>query len=149
MKIYADTSFLVSLLYPGDKQHRACTAFFQPLANEEWLTSAWSEFETLNSLRQLCLDSAGPQATTIEAIRRLFKHWHTRGPFREVEASLDTAAREVRRMSAMHATTLRMRAADALHVALLEEINPDLFVTRDQNQHALAVARAFPARLLA
>ena len=45
--------------------------------------------------------------------------------------------------------TLRMRAADVLHVALLEEINPDLFVTRDKDQHALAVARAFPARLLA
>ncbi len=149
MRIYADTSFLVSLLYPSDRQHLACRAFFQPLAHEEWLTSAWSEFETLNSLRQLCLDSAGPHAATVEAIRRLFKHWHTRGPFREVETNLDVAGREARRMSATHATTLRMRAADVLHVALLEEINPDLFVTRDRDQHSLAVARAFPARLLA
>lgn len=149
MRIYADTSFLVSLLYPNDRQHQACRAFFQPLAHEEWLTSAWSEFETANSLRQLCLDSAGPQPATIEAIRRLFKHWHTGGPFREVETSLEAAGREVRRMSATHATVLRMRAADALHVALLEEINPDLFVTRDRDQHALATARAFPTRLLA
>ena len=43
---------------------------------------------------------------------------------------------------------MKMRSADVLHVALLEQITPDLFVTRDKDQHALAVNRAFKSRLL-
>lgn len=41
-----------------------------------------------------------------------------------------------------------MRSADVLHVALMEQITPDLFVTRDKDQHALAASRAFVSRLL-
>ena len=41
-----------------------------------------------------------------------------------------------------------MRSADVLHVALLEQIEHDLFVTRDRDQHALAVSRAFKSQLL-
>jgi hypothetical protein len=36
-----------------------------------------------------------------------------------------------------------MRSADVLHVALLEQIAPDLFLTRDGDQFALAQARGF------
>jgi hypothetical protein len=34
-------------------------------------------------------------------------------------------------------------SVDVLHVALLEQINPDLFLTRDKDQGALANARGF------
>ena len=38
--------------------------------------------------------------------------------------------------------------ADTLHVALLEQLNPDLFVTRDRDQFDLAQARGFTCRYL-
>ncbi len=148
MKIYADTSFLVSLLYPGDARHKAARVFYAARLQDEWLISEWSLFETVNSLRQLCLRNHGPKPPTAEAIRRLFKSWHERGPFLRVKTDTDEAMTECQQLSALHAATLKMRSADVLHVALLEQINPDLFVTRDQDQHDLAAARGFRAQFL-
>ena len=48
-------------------------------------------------------------------------------------------------MSAGHAATVKCRAADILHVAILEQLNPDTFVTGDGDQAALAIARGFRA----
>jgi len=71
------------------------------------------------------------------------------GQFAIEDTSLGEAIQEANQMSAAHGCALRMRSADVLHVALLEQINPDLFVTRDKDQHALAKARAFNALLVA
>ena len=148
MRIYADTSFLVSCLYPPDTQHAPARNFFRQHASAEWLTSEWSQFETNHSLRQLCLAGHGPKAVVAEGIRRLFKHWHGHGPFVLVEAEMGEAIAECQQLSAAHGAAWRMRSADVLHVALLEQITPDLFVTRDADQFQLAVQRAFPAQLL-
>jgi hypothetical protein len=40
---------------------------------------------------------------------------------------------------------LKARATDTLHIAILEQVNPDLFVSGDQDQIALAKARGFQA----
>ena len=149
MTLYADTSFLVSFLYRADAGHAAARAFFRQHAKDEWLTSSWSQFETVNSLRQLCRHRPAPRPQVPEALRRLFKHWHDRGAFSLREADLEEAVRECEQISAAHGTRLAMRAADVLHVALLEQINPDLFVTRDREQHDLAMARAFQSHLVA
>lgn len=148
MRIYADTSFLVSLLCATEKSHAAARAFFVAHPGAEWVTSLWSQFETVNTLRQLCLASGGPKAEEVEAVRRLFKHWHTRGTFQLAETDLAEALTECQQLSAAAGNTQRMRSADVLHVALLEQITPSLFVTRDKDQHALAARRAFVSRLL-
>ncbi len=148
MRIYPDTSFLVSLLYSGDRSHAASEAFFVAQTTAEWVTSEWLLFETNNSLRQLCLARNGPDKIMIEGVRRLFKRWHERGNFTRVDADMADAVTECQQLSAAHAIALRMRSADVLHVALLEQINPDLFVTRDADQFKLASQRAFPAQLL-
>lgn len=148
MRIYSDTSYLVSLLYPGDKKHAGARKFFSAHATDQWLTSTWSQFETANSLRQLCLANPGPKPLVAESLRRLFKYWHSRGPFLFVETQLDEAVNECQHLSAAHATAMRMRSADVVHVALLEQMTPDLFVTRDEDQFKLAQQRAFPAQLL-
>jgi hypothetical protein len=41
-----------------------------------------------------------------------------------------------------------MRSADTLHVALLEQLGPDLFVTRDKDRFDLAQARGFTCHYL-
>jgi len=146
--IYADTSFLVSYLYPGDHHHQASRQFFRQQASADWITSSWSQFETINTLRQLCLQKPGPDRTVIEALRLLFKHWHRKGPFLLERLSADEALIECAAISAGHGATMKMRGADTLHVALLEQFSPDLFVTRDRDQFHLAQARGFSCRLL-
>lgn len=148
MRIYADTSFLVSLLYPPDVGHAAAANVFRHNVGAEWQTSEWTQFETFNALRQLCRKNPGPPPEIPEALRRYFKHLHTAGQFVFSETDLVEALRECQQLSAAHGTTIPMRAADVLHVALLEQINPDLFVTRDKAQYDLATARAFPSRLV-
>lgn len=141
MRIYADTSFLVSFLYLGDIAHAGARGAFRQHASDDWLTSSWSQIETINSLRQLCL--AGADAPRIEAMARFFKHLHRAGPFELIETSCEDAFRDCQQLSAAFGSQMRMRSADVLHVALLEQINPDLFLTRDKDQGALAKARGF------
>jgi predicted nucleic acid-binding protein len=141
--IYADTSFLASLLYPPDSNHAKARAWFVPHAGETWLTTAWSQFETINGLRSLCLASRGPSLPTIEAIRQLFKHWHRVGPFEFQRVEWEEAMQDANQISAALAARLKARAADVIHVALLEQLTPDLFVTFDKNQAALATKRGF------
>ena len=148
MRIYADSSFLISLLNRGEKQHQPARRFYLSHPTAEWVTSAWSQFETLNGLRQLCLAAPGNTPEQAEALRRLFKHWHERGNFTFEPTEPADAIQECSQISSAHATALRMRSADVLHVALLEQIEHDLFVTRDRDQHALAVSRAFKSQLL-
>lgn len=148
MKIYADTSFLVSLLYPGDAKHRAAKKFFSRSDSDDWVTTSWSQLETINALRQLCLTDAAPKEATIEAIRRLFKHWHEHGSFLFEKTEADVAINDAAQISAAKGAVMKIRSADLLHVALLEQINPDLFVTRDREQYELATQRAFKSQLI-
>lgn len=148
MRIYADTSFLVSLLYFQDTAHAAAKNFFLNQRTADWIASLWSEFETVNSLRQLCLIQNGPTPAEIEALRRLFKHQFTHGNFEREHVEMDEAIIECHTISAAHATAMRMRSADVLHIAILEQVTPDLFVTRDKEQHDLALARAFQSVLI-
>ncbi|PWU12212.1 MAG: hypothetical protein C5B50_21785 [Verrucomicrobia bacterium] len=147
MTIYADTSFLISFLYPGDRHHGAIRHYCEHQAPPaDWLISVWSQFEAINSLRQLCLSRPGPSRQMIEGIRLLFKQWLRKGPFELVRVNLDDALIDCAKISAGFGATMRARSADTLHVAILEQLNPDLFVTRDRNQFDLAVARGFRGR---
>lgn len=148
MRIYADTSFLVELLYPGARQHASTRKFYLSQPNAEWITSDWSQFETINAIRQLCMQNPGIKTELAESLRRLFKHWHRHSNFTHADTNSAEAISEAQETSAAHGTKLRMRSADALHVALLEQIEHDLFVTRDKDQFALAMKRAFNAQLL-
>jgi len=40
----------------------------------QWSISAWTEFETVNALRSLCLRPGGPSPDVAESLRRWFKH---------------------------------------------------------------------------
>ena len=48
-------------------------------------------------------------------------------------------------LSASLAARQKARSADTLHVAILEQINPDLFVSMDADQVSLALRRGFKA----
>lgn len=143
MTIYPDTSFLVSFLAGWERHHALAMAWFRPRSEAEWLISPWAEFETLNTLRQMCREPNGPPPNRVEAVRRYWRHLFRAGPF--VRRPVDWLATMAgcQELSAAFSVRQRMRSADTLHIAILDQILPDLFVTSDDDQHALALARGF------
>ena len=137
MTIYPDASFLVSWLYKPDPLNAKARVWFARHQAGDFLISDWARFETINTLRDLCLRPHPPRQELIEALRRYFSHLL----FAAVD--WDEVFKDAHQISAGFATRLKARSADALHVAILEQLNPDLFVSGDKDQLTLATARGF------
>jgi predicted nucleic acid-binding protein len=143
MTIYPDASFLVSWLYKPDSLNAKARVWFARHQADDFLISDWSRFETINTLRDLCLRPHPPRQELIEALRRYFSHLLRAGPFEFAAVDWDEVLKDAHQISAAFAARLKARSADALHVAILEQLNPDLFVSGDQDQLTLATARGF------
>ena len=145
MRIYPDASFLVSWLYTPDIHNRKARTWFSAHQAADWIPSDWSRFETLNTLRGLCLRTNGPRPELVEALRRYFNHLIHCGPFEFERTDWQEVLRDANQISAGFAARIKARSADTLHIAILEQINPDLFVSGDRDQIALATSRGFQA----
>ena len=145
MRIYADTSSLVSWLYVNDVHHAKARQWFARYAKGEWIVSPLSEFETTNTVRSHCLRRPGPTREYAEGLRRFFKRLSSEGPIEEQGTDWDLVMRDSAQISAAHAATMKTKSADVLHIAILEQLNPDLFISGDRDQVALATARGFRA----
>ncbi len=143
MTIYPDSSFLLSWLAGGDKYHPQAQAWYQAHIHDQWLITPWAEFETINSLRQLCLRPNGPSPYRIEAIRAYFRHLFQAGPLERRAVDWLVVLAGCHEISSAYAPRMKARAADTVHVAMLELILPDVFVSGDFDQLALAQARGF------
>ena len=143
MTIYPDASFLVSWLYTPDPLNAQARGWFARHQADDFLVSDWARFETINTLRDLCLRPHPPKPELIEALRRYFSHLLQAGPFELTAVDWDEVLKDAHQISAGFAARLKARSADALHVAILEQLNPDLFVSGDKDQLALATARGF------
>jgi predicted nucleic acid-binding protein len=143
MTVYPDSSFLVSWLASWDKHHASARAWYIAHARDRWLISPWAEFETINSLRQLCLRPNGPSPNRIEAIRAYFRHLFQAGPLDRRAVDWLAVMAGCHEISFACAARMRARAADTIHVAMLDLILPDVFVSGDSDQLALAQARGF------
>jgi len=55
----------------------------------------------------------------------------------------DEALKDAHQISAGLSGRLKARSSDIWHVAMLEQINPDIFVSGDRDRLALATARGF------
>jgi predicted nucleic acid-binding protein len=143
MTIYADASFLVSWLYKPDLLNAKARSWFARHQADNFLISDWSRFETINTLRDLCLRAHPPRQELIEALRRYFSHLLQVGPFEFASVDWDEVLKDAHQISAGFAARLKVRSADALHVAILEQLNPDLFVSGNKDPLALATARGF------
>ena len=145
MRVYADASFLVSWLYKGDPNNGKARTWFTAHQSDDWIISDWSLFESINSLRALCRASGGPRRELIEGLRRYFKHLLRAGPFQWERIDWDEVIKDANQIRAAFAARQRARAADILHVAILEQVQPDVFVSGDRDQILLARARGFNA----
>jgi predicted nucleic acid-binding protein len=143
MTIYPDASFLVSWLYTPDPLNAHARVWFSRHQADDFIISEWSRFETINTLRDLCLRPHPPRRELIEALRLYFSRLLQVGPFELRAVDWDEVLKDAHQISAGFAARLKARSADTLHVAILEQLNPDLFVSGDQDQLALAAARGF------
>jgi len=91
----------------------------------------------------MCLRPHPPRRELIQALRRYFSQLLQAGPFEFASVDWDEVLKDAHQISAGFATRLKARSADTLHVAILEQLNPDLFVSGDKDQLALATARGF------
>jgi predicted nucleic acid-binding protein len=145
MKIYADASFLVSWLYKPDPLNPKARAWFASHQADDFLVSDWARFETINTLRDLCLRPNPPKSDLIEGLRRYFSHLLQVGPFEFAAVDWEDALQDAHQISAGFAARLKARSADVVHIAILEQVNPDIFVSGDKDQLTLATARGFRA----
>lgn len=143
MTIYPDASFLVSWLYKPDPLNVKARVWFAQHQTDDFLISDWARFETINTLRDLCLRTRPPKQELVEGLRRYFSHLLQVGPFEFVAVDWDEVLKDAHQISAGFAVRLKARSADVLHVAILEQVNPDLFVSGDRDQLNLAAARGF------
>ncbi|HWX19743.1 MAG TPA: PIN domain-containing protein [Candidatus Binatia bacterium] len=143
MRIYPDTSFLVAWLYSQDARNHKARLWFAGHPNNDWVLSDWSRFETVNSLRNLCTRTSGPRPEVAEALRRFLNRLLIRGPFEQDRVDWQEVIREANQISAAFGSRMKARSADTLHLAIIEQIDPDLFLSGDKDQLALAAARGF------
>ena len=143
MTIYPDATFLVSWLYKPDPLNAKARVWFAHHQAGDFLISDWARFETINTLRDLCRRPHPPKEELIEALRRYFSHLLSVGPFELAAVDWDEVLKDAHQISAGFAARLKARSADVLHVAILEQLNPDIFVSADRDQLALATARGF------
>jgi hypothetical protein len=143
MTIYPDATFLVSWLYKPDPLNAKARVWFAHHQAGDFLISDWARFETINTLRDLCRRPHPPKEELIEGLRRYFSHLLCVGPFELAAVDWDEVLKDAHQISAGFAARLKARSADVLHVAILEQINPDIFVSGDRAQLTLATARGF------
>ena len=134
MKIYADTSFLVSL-YSADGNTAAAIARMGRVRGEILLTPL-AELELVNAL-QLRVFRKDASKEAAQAGRQDFEEDLRGGVYLPLAMPLDVYTR-ARQISARQASSLGARTLDILHVASALLLKADRFWTFDQRQAALA-----------
>ncbi len=133
MKLYLDTSALVSLYYPESRSERiAALVDGSPLP-----FSSLHELETKNALMLKAFrEEASPEAVreTLAAIETDLKGGSL------VRPTVDWAEtfRAAVNLATKHSRHVGTRSLDVLHVALAQAIGTERFVSTDDRQKALA-----------
>jgi predicted nucleic acid-binding protein len=141
LRVYADTSFLVSL-YCADGNSAAAIARMGQLRGEFLLTPL-AELELVNAL-QLRVFRKETSVEAAQAGLRDFEEDLRDGMYLPQAMPLDVYNR-ARQISARQAASLGTRTLDILHVASALQLKADRFWTFDQRQAALASAEGLRA----
>ena len=136
MRVYADTSFLVSLYSPDVHSTRAVAQMAQ--LRGAVLMTQLGELELTNALE---LRVFRKEATPTEIRRALSKfEEHTRGGVFELEPVPATVYERARQIARKQTAILGLRTLDILHVASALLLQAQRFWTFDQRQSELAKA---------
>lgn len=136
MRVYADTSFLVSLYSPDVHSTRAIAQMAR--IRGALLLTQLGELELTNALE---LRVFRKEATETETRRALTKfEEHARGGIFELEAVPATVYERARQITRKHTAILGLRTLEILHVASALLLQAEQFWTFDQRQSKLAKA---------
>lgn len=136
MRVYADTSFLVSLYSPDI--HSASAAAIVARSAASVLLTPLGELELLNAL-ELRIFRKEASAGEVRQARACLQQ-HIADGFFSLEAMPDTVYERARQISRRRSATLGLRTLDILHVASAILLDGARFLTFDQRQERLARA---------
>jgi len=136
LKIYADTSFLVSL-YSLDANSAAAVRTMQASPADRFLTSL-GELEVVNALELRILRKEISPEQAQSSFHDFEKHLRE-GIF-QVRGFVDTFFERALQLSRQTTAKLGTRTADLLHVAAALELGVDYLYSFDQQQRRLAKA---------
>ena len=139
MKIYLDTSLLVSL-YCLDANTLLAAAAIRKRGAEFHLSSL-GELELVNAL-ELRVFRGEITARQAKASRNHFES-DLRGAVLQLETLPDSVFARARQISSATTSKFGTRSADVLHVAAALEMKADLFYSFDRQQRRLAEAEDF------
>jgi predicted nucleic acid-binding protein len=134
LKVYIDTSFLVSL-YSLDGNSVAAARIMQKSKGEH-LISSYGELEIINAL-QLRVFRKELSANQAQAALKNFDNDLGQAVF-QPRALPELVFERARQLSLRRTAQLGTRTADLLHVVIALELNVDYLYTFDQQQRKLA-----------
>jgi predicted nucleic acid-binding protein len=134
LKIYADTSFLVSL-YSRDANSRIAIRKLRTSAGERIVTSL-GELEVVNAIESRVFREEISTAQAQSSLADFEKHLRD-GVFR-LRGLSDMFFERAKRLSRQTTARLGTRTADLLHVAAALELGVDYFYSFDKQQRKLA-----------
>ncbi len=134
MKIYADTSFLVSL-YSLDGNSLAAIRTMRTSAGDRFLTTL-GELEVVNALELRVFRNEVSAEQAQSSLNDFEKHLRD-GVF-QLQELRGTFFERARQLSQQTTAKLGTRSADLLHVAAALELGTDYLFSFDQKQRKLA-----------
>lgn len=142
MKVFADTSFLVSLYSPDVHSARAA-AEIKRLTPVVLLTPL-GELELANAL-ELRIFRKEAAASTMRTVQAKFQE-HVQTGFFSLQPMPLTTYERARRMARRHTAQLGVRTLDILHVACAVLMQAEKFLTFDERQRELAQREGLKVR---
>jgi predicted nucleic acid-binding protein len=136
LKIYVDTSFLVSLYSPD--ANSAAAARTMQASPEGYFLTAFGELELVNALGLRLFR----KEVTAEQAKSSWKDFESdlRGGVFQLRALTDPMFQRALRLSRQTTPRLGTRSADVLHVAAALELGVDRLYSFDERQRKLARA---------
>jgi len=136
LRVYADTSFLVSLYSPDVHSTRAIAQMAR--IRGALLLTQLGELELTNALELRVFRKEATETETRRALT-MFEE-HARGGIFELEAVPATVHERARQITRKHTAILGLRTLEILHVASALLLQAEQFWTFDQRQSKLAKA---------
>jgi predicted nucleic acid-binding protein len=144
MIVYCDTSFLVSLLYEGDANHKAARDLAARFDGEDFVLCGTHQLELPASVRAAThrAESPIPVHVARTIINRFDRAWNGR-TFVRRDLSLNDSVTMARSLGETHGWDTRHTSFDLWHLAAAWTIGASAFLTFDKRQKEICAPLSF------
>ncbi len=144
MIVYCDTSFLVSLLYEGDANHKAARILAGRFDGEEFVLCQTHQLELPTSVRAATHRTESPIPGQVARLitNRFDRAWNGR-VFARRDLALDDSVAMTRSLGELHGWSRRHTSFDLWHLAAAWTLGAGAFLTFDERQKLVARTLSF------